>query len=146
MKIILLQDVKGLGKRGEIKEVKDGYARNFLLPRKLAKVATPEAVKELKRQQAKEAAELKAELERLNKLKEQIENTKVVIRHKLGANGQLYGAITNKEIAKALAEKGIEIDKREIQTEPIKSVGEFEIDVKLGHGIHAKLDLVVEGE
>ncbi|MEO1941877.1 MAG: 50S ribosomal protein L9 [Campylobacterales bacterium] len=146
MKIILLKDVKGLGKRGEIKEVKDGYARNFLIPRKLAKVATPEAVKELKRQQAKEAAELKAELERLNKLKEQIESIKIVIRHKLGANGQLYGAITNKEIAKALAEKGIEIDKREIQMEPIKSVGEFEIDIKLGHGIHGKLDLIVEGE
>ena len=82
----------------------------------------------------------------LNIVKEKIENTKIVIKHKLGANGHLYGAITNKEVAEHLKEKGIEIDKKQIDIKQIKAVGEYSVDVKLGHGIHAKLDLVVEGE
>ena len=146
MKVILLKDVKGLGKRGEIKEVKDGYGRNYLLPRKLAKLATPKAIKEWEKKRAEEEARLKEELAKINQLKEKIEGLKLVIRHKLGANGQLYGAITNKEIAHELKNFGIEIDKRDINAPTIKSVGEYEIDIKLGHGIHAILNLVVEGE
>jgi large subunit ribosomal protein L9 len=146
MKVLLLQDVKGLGKKGEIKEVKPGYARNFLIPRKLAKVATPEVIKEFKIRQAKEEAERKAKLEELNRLKARIEAEPLVIKHKLGANGQLYGAVTHKEIAEKLKEKGIEIDKREIEAPPIKSVGEYEVEIKLGMGVHAKLNLIVEGE
>ncbi|MRJ06526.1 MAG: 50S ribosomal protein L9 [Epsilonproteobacteria bacterium] len=146
MKVILLEDVKGLGKRGEIKEVKDGYGRNYLIPRKLAKVATPQAIKEWEKIKAEEEAKLQEELKKINELKEKIEGLKLVIRHKLGANGQLYGAITNKEIAQELKNHGIEIDKRDINSPTIKSVGEYEIDIKLGHGIHATLHLVVEGE
>ena len=146
MKILLIKDVKGLGKAGEIKNAKDGYARNFLIPKGYAKLATDEVVKEWQEEQKRKAEELKKELEELNKLKEKIESVTLHIKHKLGANGQLYGAITNKEVAEHLKEYGIEIDKKHIDMKQIKTVGEYTVDVKLGHGIHAKLKLVVEGE
>ena len=146
MKVLLIKDVKGLGKAGEIKNAKDGYARNYLIPKGFAKLATDEVIKEWQEEQKRKEEELKKELAKLNELKEKIENTKIVIKHKLGANGHLYGAITNKEVAEHLKEKGIEIDKKHIEMKQIKAVGEYSVDVKLGHGIHAKLDLVVEGE
>jgi large subunit ribosomal protein L9 len=146
MKVLLIKDVKGLGKAGEIKNAKDGYARNFLIPKGFAKLATPEVIKEWEEEQKRKEEELQKELAKLNELKEKIENTTLVIKHKLGANGQLYGAITNKEVAETLKEKGIEIDKKNIEMKQIKTVGEYEVDVKLGHGIHAKLKLIVEGE
>jgi large subunit ribosomal protein L9 len=146
MKVLLIKDVKGLGKAGEIKNAKDGYARNYLIPKGFAKLATPEVIKEWEEEQKRKEAKLQAEIAKLNELKEKIENTTLVIKHKLGANGQLYGAITNKEVAEALKEKGIEIDKKHIDMKQIKTVGEYEVDIKLGHGIHAKLKLIVEGE
>ena len=146
MKVLLLKDVKGLGKAGEIKDAKDGYARNFLIPKGLAKLATPEVVEEWKKEQAKKEAELKAELEKINEMKEKLENEKIVIKHKLGANGQLVGSVTNKEIAEFLKSKGFDIDKKQIEHKTIKAPGIYNIDIKLGHGIHAKLNLEVEGE
>jgi len=146
MKVLLIKDVKGLGKAGEIKNVKDGYARNFLLPKGFAKLATDEVIKAWQEEQKKKEEELKKEISKINELKEKIEKTTLVIKHKLGANGQLYGAITNKEIANELLKKGIEIDKKHIEMKQIKSVGEYDVDVKLGHGIHATLKLIVEGE
>jgi len=146
MKILLIKDVKGLGKAGEIKNAKDGYARNFLIPKGYAKLATDEVIKEWQEEQKRKEEELKKELAKLNELKEKIENITLHIKHKLGANGQLYGAITNKEVAEKLKEQGIEIDKKHIDMKQIKTIGEFNVDVKLGHGIHANLKLVVEGE
>ena len=146
MKVILLSDVKGLGKAGDIKEVKDGYARNFLLPRKLAVLATPEAVKEFEAKKAEEEARIKAEIEEINKIKEALESKKLVIRHRLGANGQLIGAVTNKEIAEKLKEAGFDIEKKQIEHTSIKAPGEYTVDIKFHHGIHAKLPVVVEGE
>ena len=146
MKVLLIKDVKGLGKAGEIKNAKDGYARNYLIPKGFAKLATDEVIKQWQEEQKKKEEELKKEVAKLNELKEKIENTKIVIKHKLGANGHLYGAITNKEVAEHLNEKGIEIDKKQIDIKQIKAVGEYSVDIKLGHGIYAKLDLVVEGE
>lgn len=146
MKVLLIKDVKGLGKAGEIKNVKDGYARNFLLPKGFAKLATDEVIKAWQEEQKKKEEELKKEISKINELKEKIEKTTLVIKHKLGANGQLYGAITNKEVANELLKKGIEIDKKHIEMKQIKSVGEYDVDVKLGHGIHATLKLIVEGE
>jgi large subunit ribosomal protein L9 len=146
MKVILLKDVKGLGKAGDIKEVKDGYARNFLLPRKLAVVATEKAIKEFEEKKAQEEARIKAEIEEINKIKDKLESKKLVIKHKLGANGQLIGAVTNKEIAEKLKEAGFEIDKKQIEHVSIKAPGEYEIDIKFPHQIHAKLPLIVEGE
>jgi len=146
MKVLLLKDVKGLGKAGEIKEAKDGYARNYLIPKGFAKLATPEVIKEWEKEQARKEAELKAELEKINSMKEKLESEKIVIKHKLGANGQLIGSVTNKEIAEVLKEKGFDIDKKQIEHTTIKAPGLYNIDIKLGHGIHAKIELEVEGE
>jgi len=146
MKVLLIKDVKGLGKAGEIKNVKDGYARNFLLPKGFAKLATDDVIKAWQEEQKKKEEELKKEISKINELKEKIENITLIIKHKLGANGQLYGAITNKEIANELLKKGIEIDKKHIEMKQIKNVGEYDVDIKLGHGIHANLKLIVEGE
>ncbi len=146
MKVLLLKDVKGLGKAGEIKEAKDGYARNFLIPKGLAKLATPEVVEEWKKEQAKKEAELKAELAKINDIKEKLENEKIIIKHKLGANGQLLGSVTNKEIAEVLQKNGYDIDKKQIEHKTIKAPGVYNIDIKLGHGVHAKVQIEVEGE
>ena len=146
MKVLLLKDVKGLGKAGEIKEAKDGYARNFLIPKGFAKLATPEVVEEWKKEQAKKEAELKAELAKINEIKEKLENEKIIIKHKLGANGQLLGSVTNKEIAEVLQQKGYDIDKKQIEHKTIKAPGVYNIDIKLGHGVHARVQIEVEGE
>jgi len=146
MKVLLLKDVKGLGKAGEIKEAKDGYARNFLIPKGFAKLATAEVVEEWKKEQAKKEAEFKAELEKINEIKEKLENEKIVIKHRLGANGQLLGSVTNKEIAEVLQQKGYDIDKKQIEHKIIKAPGVYNIDIKLGHGVHARVQIEVEGE
>ena len=146
MKVLLIKDVKGLGKAGEIKEAKDGYARNYLIPKGFAKLATPEVIKEWEKEQARKEAELKAELEKLNQMKEKLESEKIVIKHKLGANGQLLGSVTNKEIAEVLKQKGFDIDKKQIEHTTIKAPGIYTVDIKLGHGIHAKVEIEVEGE
>ena len=146
MKVLLIKDVKGLGKAGDIKEVKDGYARNYLIPRGFAKLATKEVIKEWEKEQALKEAKLKEELAKINEIKEKLENEKIVIKHKLGANGQLIGSVTNKEIAEVLKEKGFDIDKKNIEHKTIKAPGLYNIDVKLGYGIHAKIELEVEGE
>ncbi|MEO1958294.1 MAG: 50S ribosomal protein L9 [Nautiliaceae bacterium] len=146
MKVLLIKDVKGLGKAGEIKNVKDGYARNFLLPRGLAKVATDAVIKEWEKEEAKRKAKLEAELRAINEVKEKLENTTLKIKHKLGASGQLIGAVTNKEIGEKLKELGFDIEKKQIEHTSIKAPGSYEVDIKLGHGIHAKLNVEVEGE
>ena len=146
MKVLLIKDVKGLGKAGDIKNAKDGYARNFLIPKGFAKVATPEVIKEWEKEQAKKEAQLQAELKKIEEMKEKLESEKIVIKHKLGANGQLIGSVTNKEIAEVLKEKGFEIDKKQIEHKTIKAPGIYTIYIKLGHGIHSKLTIEIEGE
>jgi len=146
MKILLIKDVKGLGKAGEIKNAKDGYARNFLIPKGLAKAATKDVIEEWQKEEAKRKAELELEIKKLNEIKQKINENKFIIRHKLGANGQLIGSVTNKEIAEMLNEKGFDIDKKHIAHTTIKAPGIYEVELKLGHGINAKLNLEVEGE
>lgn len=148
MKVLLIKDVKGLGKAGDIKDVKDGYGKNFLIAKGYAKLATDGVIKQYKAQQKQKEAQKQEEIQRLKKLKEKIENIKLTIKHKVGANGALFGAITNKEISEHLKKDfDIEIDKKHIEIHPaIKQTGEFEVEVKLGHGINAKLDLIVEAE
>ena len=142
MKVILQQDVKGQGKKGQMIEASDGYARNFLLPRKLAVPATAENVNTMKMQEkAKKAAE-KAEAEATAaKLKEL--TVKVVAKG--GNGGRLFGAVTSKEIADALqAQHGIAIPKTKIvQDEPIKAFGGYELKVKLGYEVTGTLKVVV---
>ncbi len=148
MKVLLIKDVKSLGKAGEIKEVKDGYGRNFLVAKGFAKVATKEVVKEWEEEQARLKAEQEAEIARLKEIESNLKDKTVVIKRKLGANGSLFGAVTKEEIAKELKNQtGFDIDKKHVEIDKaIKATGEYEVSLKLGHGIHAKFNLVVEGE
>ena len=146
MKVLLIKDVKGFGKAGEIKEAKDGYARNFLIPKGFAKLATPEVIREWEKEEAERKAKLEEELKKINELKAKLEKMKLIIKHKLGANGQLLGAVTNKEIAEKLKENGFNIDKKQIEHASIKAPGEYNISIKLGHGINANLTIEIEGK
>lgn len=148
MKVLLLQDVKGLGKKGDICEVKDGYGRNFLIGKGLADFATNEVINRYKAAQ-KRAAELAAEEKSLMEMTaKKISEIVVKIVQKVGANGSLYGAITKEDIAESLTkEHRLEIDKKTIELKtPIKSTGIYEVEIKLGHGIHATLKVDVEAQ
>lgn len=148
MKVLLLQDVKGLGKKGEICEVKDGYGKNFLIGKGLADFATNEVINRYKAAQ-KKAAEMAAEEQALMEMAaKKIAETTLKIVQKVGANGALYGAITKEDIAEKLAkDHRIEIDKKTIVlNNPIKSTGVYEVEIKLGHGIHALLKVDVEAQ
>ena len=146
MKVILLTDVKGKGKKGQMIEVSDGYARNYMLPRKIAIEATTDAVntmrmndKAAQERQAKERAEA---LETSKKLRE----LTLVVKAKGGGNGRLFGAVTNQEIADSLKKQtGIAIDKRKIVIdEPIKNVGTYTVKCKLGYEIVGQLTVKIE--
>lgn len=145
MKVILQQDVKGQGKRGQMVNVSDGYARNFLLPRKLAVEATADALNAMKihdaavqKQQEKERAEAQA-------LAAKLKECTVKVYSKAGSGGRLFGSITASEIAQALAEQhGVQIDKRKIQLDaPIKQFGSYQVGAKLGYEVSATLYVVV---
>jgi large subunit ribosomal protein L9 len=146
MKVILLQDVKGKGKKGQLLEISDGYARNFLLPRKLAVEATADAMN-TKKMNDKAAAEKEAK-ERAEALEisKQLRDTVLVVTAKGGGAGRLFGSITNQEIADALkAKTGINLDKRKIViADPIKSVGTYTVQCKLGYEISAPLTVKIE--
>ncbi|MBQ9263074.1 MAG: 50S ribosomal protein L9 [Clostridia bacterium] len=147
MKVILLADVKGTGKKQEIVNVSDGYARNFLFPKKLAMEATPGAAREVERRQA---AERQRETERrlaAEKKASSLRGKVVTVVAKCGAQGRLYGSVTGAEIAEALKQQhGVEVDKRKIDlSEPIRSVGESDIVVKLYPEISAKMTVRVTG-
>ena len=146
MKVILLQDVKGKGKKGQLLEVSDGYARNFMLPKKLAMEATPDAINTMRmndKAAAEKAARERAEaLETSKKLRE----LTITVTAKGGGNGRLFGSITNQEIADALkAKTGIAMDKRKIViADPIKNVGTYTVQCKLGYEITAPLTVKIE--
>ena len=145
MKVILLCDVKGSGKKDDVINVSDGYARNFLFPKKWAVEATPGAVKEIER---KRAAEEKLERERRAAAEEVAKGLKgkvITLKVKAGAQGRLYGSITSQEIAAALKEQhGVEIDKRKIECDPIRQAGEVDINVVVYTGIKAPMKVLVE--
>ena len=146
MKVILLQDVKGKGKKGQMLEVSDGYARNFMLPKKMAMEATADAINTMRmndKAAAEKAAKEKAEaLEVAGKLREMI----LIVKAKGGGAGRLFGSVTNQEIADALkAKTGINLDKRKIViADPIKSVGTYTVQCKLGYEITAPLSVKIE--
>ncbi|MEA5134572.1 MAG: 50S ribosomal protein L9 [Candidatus Fimivivens sp.] len=145
MKVILLADVKGTGKKGELHEVSDGYARNFLMPKKLAQPATAQAVGEMKAKQ--DSAAHRAEVERQNAeaLATKLNAMTVKVHAKAGTGGKLFGAVTTKEIADAMTEQlGTAIDKKKVSIDgDIKAYGEYEAVVKLHPGIAAKTKVVV---
>lgn len=147
MKVILLQDVKGSGKKGDVINCSDGYARNFLLPKKLAVEATSGNMTELNNQKASVAHKRAVNRENSSELKERLEKAKIVISAKSGDNGKLFGAVTSMDIEKAVKEQtGIEIDKRKVVlSDSIKSTGAYEVTVKLFEDISAKLKLEIKG-
>ena len=145
MKVMFNVDVKGKAKKGELKEVSDGYARNYLLPRKLASEATADNINALKlkekakaAQMAREKAEAEANAAKLNEIT-------VTIRAKAGGAGKLFGAVTSQEISAALKEQhGIEIEKNKIvQAEPIKTFGAYQIKAKLGYEVSGTINVLV---
>ena len=146
MKVILLQDVKGKGKKGQMLEVSDGYARNFMLPKKMAIEATPDAINTMrmndKATQERIAKEKAAALE----LSKQLREMTLVVTAKGGGAGRLFGSVTNQEIADALkAKTGIVLDKRKIViADPIKSIGTYTVTCKLGYEINAPLTVKIE--
>ena len=148
MKVLLTKDVKTLGKAGEIKEVADGYGKNFLIGKGLALHATTEVLNRYKAEQKKAAENEAKEIAAAKELAEKLNATKLTIKHKIGANGHLIGSVTNKEIAEALhSQFSIEIDKKNISVDKkFKSVGVYEVDCKLGHSIHATLKVDIIGE
>lgn len=144
MKVILLSDVKDTGKKGEIINVSDGFARNFLFPRKWAIEATPAGVKEIER---KRALEEKLEAERrseANKRAAALQGKSIQLAAKCGEKGRLYGSITSQEVADALkAQHGVDVDKRKIEVEPIHQVGEYDATVWVYSGVTAKMKVIV---
>ena len=146
MKVVLIQDVKGQGKKNDIIDVSDGYARNFLFPRKLAIVADAKAINDVKNKKSSE--EHKIELEKANarEIATRLGETKVVISAEAGKDGRFYGAITSKDISDALkAQAKLDIDKRKIALDaPIKAFGTYIVDVKLYSGISGKLNVQVK--
>lgn len=145
MKVILLQDVKGKGKKGQMLEVSDGYARNFMLPRKLAIEATPDAVNTMRMNDKAAQERIAREKAEAMATSKQLREMTVTVTAKGGGAGRLFGSVTNQEIADALAKQGIKLDKRKISiAEPIKSVGTYTVTCKLGYEITAPLTVKIE--
>jgi large subunit ribosomal protein L9 len=145
MKVIFLQDVPNVAQAGEIKEVADGYGRNFLIPRKLASLAHPQAVSQAETKAQKMEARLTAELK---ELASQLEGKEVSLKAKAGAKERLYGSITSADIAAELNNStGLDIDKRKIELdEPIRQLGSYEIAIRLGKDIVPKIKVTVTEE
>ena len=140
MKVVLKQDVKGLGKKGELVNASDGYARNFLFPKNLAVEANAQNMTELKNREQSAKYKVETEIAAAKKSAAELEGKTIVITAKAGANGKLFGSVTSKEIAeKVKAQFGIETDKRKIAVEDIKQFGTYQFEIKLYQGISAKL-------
>ena len=148
MKVIFNADVKGQGKKGEMKEVSEGYGRNYLLPRKLAVEVTPDNLNAYRLREKAKAAALAAEKAKAEENARALEGIVVKIAAKAGGAGKLFGAVTSQEISDALkAQHGIEIEKQRIvQGDPIKTFGSYEVRCKLGHEISGVIHLVVAEE
>lgn len=144
MKVILKHDVKGLGREGDVKDVKDGYARNFLLPSGKAVMADTGALKNWERHREEREERDRAERADWEATAEKLREMKLEIGVKAGEKNRLFGSVTNREIAEMVAREGITIDRHAIHLrEPIKTVGDHRVDVRLGHGIEAQLTVTV---
>ena len=148
MKVILKEDVKGTGKKGEMVNVKDGYARNFLIPRGLAVEATAENINIMKARKQAENTKKEKEMAKAREMAEKLGKTTVVIKTKAGENGKLFGSITSKDISDKLkSDYKIDIDKKKFNMpEPIRTLGTCEVEIKLYPEINAKLNVKVEQE
>ena len=147
MKVILLQDVEKLGKKYDLKEVKDGYARNFLLPGKLASHATKEALKCLEKQKELIEKEAEEDLKKSQELASKLDGLELSIAIKIGEEGQLFESITSQKILEKLKEMGFEVKKSQISLEkPIKELGEFPVKINLDHNLEIEIKLIVTEE
>ena len=147
MQIILQEDVEKLGTRGQVVEVKEGYARNFLLPRKLALPASAGNMKRLEKMRAAFAKKSAVEIADAQKLAELLGGVSLELTRKAGENDQMFGSVTSADISEALAAKGFTIDKRKITlAEPIKVIGEYEVPLKLHREVTATVKLAVKKE
>lgn len=145
MKVVLLQDVKGVGKKDQVLEVSDGYARNFLIPRKLGIEATPAELRKIEEIKRAAQSRLEREEQRAREVVRQLKEGGITLPVKCGEGGRLYGTVTGADVSKALKEAmGLDIDKKRIEVpDHIKSIGEYEAEVKLMTGITAKVRLII---
>ena len=144
MKVILNQDVKSLGKKGELVNVSDGYAKNYLIPRKIAAVADAAAMNELKNREASKAYQLAKEKENAENAAKALDGKTIKISAKAGANGRLFGSVTSKESSEKIkADYDIDIDKKRIVTEDIRSFGTYECTLKIYTGVTATVYIMV---
>ena len=145
MDIVLLEDVKALGKKGQIVKVNDGYARNFILPKKLGVEATTKNLNDLKLQKANDARLAAEQLAAAKELAKKVEASPVTVSIKAGEGGRAFGSVSNKEISKAISDQlNLDIDKKKIVlNDPIKSIGSFEVPIKLHKDVTARLAVKV---
>ncbi|MBW8383394.1 MAG: 50S ribosomal protein L9 [Youngiibacter sp.] len=142
MKIILLKDVKDLGKKGDVVDTSDGYARNFLFPRKLAQEATSENLHVVNMKKDSERKQKLKEVEEAQAIAEKMKNKEVTVNVKVGENGRLFGAVTSKDVAEIIKKNfGIDVDKKKVVVETIKMVGSYDVEVKVYPEISAKFKL-----
>lgn len=148
MKIVLLKKVPGLGEKGEIKEVSDGYVRNFLLPKKLAKIASPDALDQLRQEKEQQAKAAELDLLKTQKTAEKLESLELEIRVKVNETGKLFGAVNKALILEKIKAKGIKnlTESQIVLVEPIKEVGEREVLINLPHGLEARVMVRVVAE
>ncbi len=147
MRVILLQDIDNLGKKYEIKEVKDGYARNFLIPKGLVKLATKEAMSWLETQKETETKKEEKELKKVQEFASTMEGLEVVIPVKIGEEGQLFESIDAQKISEKLKELGFKIKKSQINlAEPFKELGEFPVKIKFEHNLEVEIRIIVTEE
>jgi large subunit ribosomal protein L9 len=147
MKVILSQDVRALGKVGDLVKVADGYARNYLIPRRLAMVATEERVKEFKHLNSVAEAKRKKATASAKKIAEKVSGVTITIKSQAGENDKLFGSVTNQDIARELDKAGFMVERRDIHIEePIKVLGQYRVKVKIATGVEAEVKVNVERE
>jgi len=147
MRVILLQDIENIGKKFEVKDVKDGYARNFLIPKGLAKIATEKVMRWAETQKEIAVKKAEEELKKIQQLASQIDGLELVIPVKTGKEGQLFEKITSQKVSEKLADLGFEIKKEQIDLkEPINEPGEFPVKVKLKHNLEVEIKVIMTEE
>jgi len=147
MKIILLQDVENLGKKYEVKDAKDGYAKNFLMPNNLAKPATKEALKWLAAQKETEEKKIEEDLKKNQEAAEKMDGLEVIIPVKIGENGQLFEKINSQKISEKLVDMGFDVKKNQIDlAEPIGEAGEYPVKIKFEHNLEVEIRIIISEE
>ena len=147
MKVILLEDIKSLGRKFDVKNISDGYARNFLLPKKMVQIATPAALAQLKIQKEIQEKARAKQLENLKKIAASLKGQELIFALKVGDKGEVFGSVNVDKISEAFKAKGFEVEKNQIELEsPLKSLGEHLVSLKLDKEIEAKIKIKIEAE